>query len=129
MASDDSRFILLWLVGSPDIAHHALLAWTHSAITGEAWKTALSVEAFDLQLAKFNVKVGNKVFKDRKLRRIIASEEYKFWKFISGKKYLNENLVEFDTRLLRNFYKNNGYYNVEINSSFAKLRIISKVHN
>ena len=65
--------------------------------------------------------IGNKVFKDRKLRRIIASEEYKFWKFISGKKYLNENLVEFDTRLLRNFYKNNGYYNVEINSSFAKL--------
>ena len=65
--------------------------------------------------------IGNKVFKDRKLRRIIASEEYKFWKFISGKKYLNESLVEFDTRLLRNFYKNNGYYNVEINSSFAKL--------
>ena len=65
--------------------------------------------------------VGNKVFKDRKLRRIIASEEYKFWKFISGKKYLNESLVEFDTRLLRNFYKNNGYYNVLINSSFAKL--------
>ena len=65
--------------------------------------------------------IGNKIFKDRKLRRIIASEEYKFWKFISGKKYLNENLVQFDTRLLKNFYKNNGYYNVVINSSFAKL--------
>jgi len=64
--------------------------------------------------------VGNKIFKDRKLRRIIASEEYKFWKFISGKKFLNENLVNFDTKLLTNFYKNNGYYNVEINSSFAK---------
>ncbi len=65
--------------------------------------------------------IGNKIFKDRKLKRIIASEEYKFWKFISGKKYLNEDIVEFDTRLLTNFYKNNGYYNVKINSSFAKL--------
>ena len=64
VASDDSRFILLWLCGSSDVAHHALLAWTHSAITGEAWETALSVEAFDLQLAKFDVKVGDKVFKD-----------------------------------------------------------------
>ena len=65
--------------------------------------------------------IGNKVFKDRKLKRLIASEEYKFWKFISGKKYLNENLIDFDKRLLKNFYLNQGYYDVEINSSFAKL--------
>ena len=44
--------------------------------------------------------IGNKIFKDSKLKRIIASEEFKFWKFISGKKYLNESLVEFDTRFL-----------------------------
>ena len=65
--------------------------------------------------------IGNKVFKDKKLRRVIASGEYKFWKFISGRKYLNQNIVSFDERLLENFYKNNGYYNVKINSSFAKL--------
>lgn len=65
--------------------------------------------------------IGNKIFKDRKLRRVIASSEYKFWKFITGRKFLNENLVLFDKRLLENFYKNNGYYNVEINSSFGKL--------
>jgi len=65
--------------------------------------------------------IGNKVFKDKKLRRVIASSEYKFWKFISGRKYLNQNIVSFDERLLENFYKNNGYYNVKINSSFAKL--------
>ena len=33
---------------------------------------------------------GKKIFKDKKLRSIIASEEFKFWKFISGKKYLNK---------------------------------------
>ncbi len=64
--------------------------------------------------------VGNKIFKDSKLRRIIASSEYKFWKFLSGRKFLNEDLVEFDKKLLTNYYRNNGYYNVKINSSFAK---------
>tara|TARA_B100001057_G_scaffold183796_1_gene184475 strand:- start:2143 stop:4392 length:2250 start_codon:yes stop_codon:yes gene_type:complete len=63
---------------------------------------------------------GNKVYKDSKLKSIIISEEYKFWKFISGKKYLNENVIAVDNRLLKNFYLNQGYINVEINSSFAK---------
>ena len=65
--------------------------------------------------------VGNKVYKNKKLRSIIVSEEFKFWKIISGKKFLNENIIKFDERLLRNFYLNKGYYNVQINSSFAKL--------
>ena len=65
--------------------------------------------------------IGDKVFKDRKLRNIIISEEYKFWKFISGKKFLNTDLINFDKRLLKNFYLNQGYYDVVINSSFAKL--------
>ena len=64
--------------------------------------------------------IGNKIFKDQKLKRVIVSEEYKFWKFLSGKKYLNENLINLDNQLLRNFYLNKGYYNVSINSSFAK---------
>ena len=65
--------------------------------------------------------IGNKIYKDRKLRRVILSEEYKFWKFISGKKFLNEELIEYDSRLLKNFFLNKGFYNVKINSSFAKL--------
>ena len=64
--------------------------------------------------------IGNKIYKDQKLKRVIVSEEYKFWKFLSGKKYLNENLINFDVQLLKNFYLNKGYYNVVINSSFAK---------
>ena len=65
--------------------------------------------------------IGNKVFKDGKLKRIIASEENRFWKFISKSKYLDINRVQLDENLLRNFYKNNGYYNVSIESSSAKL--------
>lgn len=65
--------------------------------------------------------VGDKVFKDSKLKNIIISEEYKFWKFLSGKKYLNENLISYDEKLLKGFYLNRGYFDVKINSSYAKL--------
>ncbi len=65
--------------------------------------------------------LGNKIFKDKKLKSVIVSEEYKFWKFISGKKYLNEALISYDKNLLKNFYLNKGYYNVQINSSFSKI--------
>ena len=64
---------------------------------------------------------GNKIFKDSKLKSVIISEEFKYWKFISGKKYLNENIILIDNRLLKNFYLNQGYFNAEINSSFARL--------
>jgi len=64
---------------------------------------------------------GDKVFKSRKLRNVITSEENKFWKFISNKKFLNERQLDLDKRLLKNFYLNNGYYNVKISSVFAKI--------
>ena len=63
--------------------------------------------------------IGDKKFKDSTLKNVIISEEYKFWKFLSGKKYLNENLINYDKRLLNNFYKNKGFFNVIIESSFA----------
>ena len=65
--------------------------------------------------------IGDKIFKDRKLKNIIVSEEYKFWKFLSNRKFLNEEIINLDKRLLQKFYLNKGYYNVEINSSFARM--------
>jgi outer membrane protein insertion porin family len=64
--------------------------------------------------------IGNTNIKDKTLRNIIVSEEYKFWKLISGKKFLNEKLLNFDTQLLKNFYKNRGFFDVKIESSYAK---------
>ncbi len=67
-----------------------------------------------------NIKfTGDKFYKDRKLRNVIVSEENKFWKFISNKKYLDIDRINLDKRLLKNFYLNKGYYNVEIESSSA----------
>ncbi len=65
--------------------------------------------------------IGNKIFKDNKLRKVIVSEEAKFWKFLSTKKNIDIKRFSLDENLLRNFYKNNGYYNVQINSSFAQI--------
>ena len=65
--------------------------------------------------------IGNKVLKDRNLKEVIVSEEAKFWKFISKRKYLDVQRIELDKKLLKNYYKNNGYYNVSIESSSAQL--------
>ncbi len=58
--------------------------------------------------------VGDKKFKDGKLRGIITTEENKAWKILSSKKYLNQERIKLDTRLLENFYKGKGYYQVKV---------------
>ena len=64
--------------------------------------------------------IGDKKYKNRKLYNVIVSEENKFWKFLSGRKLLNKERIDLDSRLLKNFYRNKGYYNVKIESSFAE---------
>ncbi len=64
--------------------------------------------------------VGKKVFKDTKLRNVIKSEEGKFWKFLTQDKYLDERKIKLDENLLLEFYKNKGFYNVKVKSSYAK---------
>ena len=58
--------------------------------------------------------LGDKKFKKRKLLNVITSEENKFWKFISNKRLLNKQRLQLDKRLLVNYYKNQGYYNVTV---------------
>ena len=64
--------------------------------------------------------IGDKKYKNRKLFRIIASEEDKFWKFISNNKLLDQRRIELDARLLENYYRNKGFYMVKIDSTFAE---------
>ena len=70
-------------------------------------------------LIKNIIFTGEKYYKDKKLKNIIVSEESKFWKFISNKKYLNPDQISLDLRLLENFYLNKGFYNVQIKNSSA----------
>ncbi len=64
--------------------------------------------------------LGEKVFKDKRLKEVIASEEHRFWKFISKNVFINQELIKLDKRLLTNYFKNNGYYNVAIENSFVE---------
>ena len=66
--------------------------------------------------------IGNKNISSRRLGEIIASEEDKFWKILTSNTNLSENIINLDTRLLRNYYKSLGYYDVKINSNFAEIR-------
>jgi outer membrane protein insertion porin family len=65
--------------------------------------------------------IGDKKLKERRLRDIIVSEEAKFWKFLSKNTFLNSNTINLDKRLLENYYKSLGYYDVQILSNSAEL--------
>ena len=65
---------------------------------------------------------GDKKIREKRLRDIIASEEDKFWKFISNNTNFNQERLNLDVRLLLNYYKSIGYYDVEISSRSAELK-------
>ena len=65
--------------------------------------------------------IGDKKIRDKRLRDVIASEEDNFWKVISSNTKFSQNLVDLDIRLLTNYYKSRGYYNVKINLALEKL--------
>ncbi len=66
--------------------------------------------------------IGDKKIKEKRLRDIIASEEDKFWKFITRNTRFSENLINLDKRLLVNYYKSIGYYDVKVTSSSAQVQ-------
>ena len=78
-----------------------------------------NIDLGDKALIKNIIFTGEKFYKDKKLKNIIVSEESKFWKVISNKKYLNPNQINLDQRLLERFYLNKGFYNVQIKNSSA----------
>jgi outer membrane protein insertion porin family len=65
--------------------------------------------------------IGNKFFKDRKLFGVITSEEDKFWKVLSKQKYLDIERVKLDKRLLKSFYLEKGFYDIQIKDAYSKL--------
>lgn len=57
---------------------------------------------------------GNDMFADRVLKRTISSRERKWWAFFStGDKY-DEARLDYDVRLLRQFYLSRGYADIEV---------------
>ena len=65
--------------------------------------------------------IGNSSVRTNRLKDVIASEEDKFWKIITRNTNLSENLINLDLRLLTNYYKSLGFYDVKIKSNMAQL--------
>ena len=64
---------------------------------------------------------GDKKINEKRLRDIIVSEEHKFWKLLSKNTFLKFSNVELDKRLLLNYYKSLGYYDVQVLSNNAQI--------
>ena len=73
------------------------------------------------KISKINFK-GDKKLRDRRLRDIIASQEAKFWKVLSQNTKVNQKNIELDKRLLTNYYKSIGYYDVKVLSEIVELK-------
>ena len=65
--------------------------------------------------------IGDKKIRDNRLRDVIASQRDRFYKIISKNTRYSENLINLDLRLLKNYYKSLGFYDVEITSNSAEL--------
>ena len=65
--------------------------------------------------------IGNKKVRSNRLKDVIASEEDKFWKIISRNTNFSERLLNLDKRLLQNYYKSIGFYDVNVVSNIAEI--------
>ncbi len=65
--------------------------------------------------------VGNKIFDDDTLRSQIATEETKWWKFLSSNDNYDPDRLTFDREQLRRFYLKQGYADFRVVSAVAEL--------
>jgi outer membrane protein insertion porin family len=96
---------------------------------------------------------GNERFSDRKLKQVISSRSQRWWAFLSSSDKYDENRLDYDSRLLRQFYLSRGYADINIKRArggllpdrsgfaisfvleegplyqFDKIEIVSKIEN
>ena len=65
--------------------------------------------------------VGNKVFSDRRLRRILDTKQAGFLRLFVRRDTFLADRIEFDKRLLTDFYNARGYIDFEVNDVNAEL--------
>ncbi len=73
------------------------------------------------KISKINFK-GDRKIRDRRLRDIITSQESKFWKVLTRNTNLNQSNIALDKRLLTNYYKSIGYYDVKVLSEIVNIK-------
>ncbi len=64
---------------------------------------------------------GNSAFTDRKLRSVIASRENRWWAFFAATDKYDKGRLDYDIRLLRQFYLQRGYADIEVTRAVGGL--------
>jgi len=65
--------------------------------------------------------VGNVIFSDSELRRLLVTEESRWWKLLTSNDNYDPSRLEFDRDLLRRYYGDRGYADFRVVSSVAEL--------
>jgi outer membrane protein insertion porin family len=65
--------------------------------------------------------IGNKAFSEGDLKAVIESREERWWRFLSSSDQFNPERVNFDRELIRRFYLEHGYADVQVTNTVAEL--------
>ncbi len=65
--------------------------------------------------------VGNHAFSESDLKGVIDSREERLWRFFSSSDQFNPERVNFDRELIRRFYLEHGYADVQVTNTVAEL--------
>jgi outer membrane protein insertion porin family len=65
--------------------------------------------------------ISNKAFSTTDLRKVLSSEETRWYKFLSGGDRYDPDRLQYDQELLRKFYSENGYADFKVTSAIAEL--------
>ena len=88
-----------------------------SKISGNALNIVINVDRKEKYKINRIFFIGNKKYKSSTLYDVISSTEDGWWKFLGSSSLVNQKRINFDKNLLKRFYLNNGYYDVQITSS------------
>ncbi|NDA39353.1 MAG: outer membrane protein assembly factor BamA, partial [Actinobacteria bacterium] len=80
----------------------------------------INIDKKDISKIKNIYFIGNKYFSNSQLLDVITSKEDSWWKLFTSSA-LSEQRVEYDKQLLKDFYKNKGFFEVQIESAFASV--------
>jgi outer membrane protein insertion porin family len=78
------------------------------------------VEGPETQISRI-IFIGNKAFSEGDLKAVIESREERWWRFLSSSDQFNPERVNFDRELIRRFYLEHGYADVQVTNTVAEL--------
>ena len=80
----------------------------------------INIDKKDISKIKNIYFIGNKYFSNSQLLDVITSKEDSWWKLFTSSA-LSEQRIEYDKQLLKDFYKNKGFFEAQIESAFASV--------